>query len=157
MLKKINAIFVSTAKPVNTNLWTGRGVQYYVIKLWLETGRWFSLFTPVSSTNKTDRHDITEILLKVVSKHHKTKPILYKLNSKYISDVEYYCLHTKWTSKVVNLKDSARGKPLKSWQLETKNRFSTHFQISCGCRPSDNLLSPHQKIFCKTSKDLCKV
>ena len=29
------------------------------------TGRWFSPSTPVSSTNKTDRHDITEILLKV--------------------------------------------------------------------------------------------
>ena len=32
---------------------------------WLATGRWFSLGTPVSSTNKTDCHDITEILLKV--------------------------------------------------------------------------------------------
>jgi hypothetical protein len=31
----------------------------------LETGQWFSRGTPVSSTNKTDRHDITEILLKV--------------------------------------------------------------------------------------------
>ena len=30
------------------------------------TGRWSSPGTPVSSTNKTDRHDITEILLKVV-------------------------------------------------------------------------------------------
>ena len=29
---------------------------------WLVTGRWFS---PVSSTNKTDHHDIAEILLKV--------------------------------------------------------------------------------------------
>ena len=28
-------------------------------------GRWFSPGTPVSSTNKTDRHDIDEILLKV--------------------------------------------------------------------------------------------
>ena len=28
-------------------------------------GRWFSLSTPVSSTNKTDSNDITEILLKV--------------------------------------------------------------------------------------------
>jgi hypothetical protein len=28
------------------------------------TGRWFSLGTPVSSTNKSDRHDITEILLR---------------------------------------------------------------------------------------------
>jgi hypothetical protein len=29
---------------------------------WLAAGRWFSPGTPVSSTNKTDRHDITEIL-----------------------------------------------------------------------------------------------
>ena len=29
-------------------------------------GRWFSPGTPVSSTNTTDRHDIAEILLKVV-------------------------------------------------------------------------------------------
>jgi hypothetical protein len=33
---------------------------------WHATGRWFSPGPPVSSTNKTDRHDITEILLKVV-------------------------------------------------------------------------------------------
>ena len=32
---------------------------------WLSAGRWFSPGTPVSSTNKTVRHDITEILLKV--------------------------------------------------------------------------------------------
>jgi hypothetical protein len=31
----------------------------------LATGWWFSLGTLVSSTNKTDCHDITEILLKV--------------------------------------------------------------------------------------------
>jgi hypothetical protein len=32
---------------------------------WLTRGQWFSLGTLVSSTNKTDLHDITEILLKV--------------------------------------------------------------------------------------------
>ena len=32
---------------------------------WLATSRWFSPGPPVSTTNKTDRHDITEILLKV--------------------------------------------------------------------------------------------
>ena len=32
---------------------------------WLATGWWFSSGTPVSSTIKTDRHDITEIVLKV--------------------------------------------------------------------------------------------
>ena len=31
----------------------------------LATGRWYSLGFPVSSTNKTDHHNITEILLKV--------------------------------------------------------------------------------------------
>ena len=31
----------------------------------LAAGRWFSLGTPVSATNKTDRHDIAEILLRV--------------------------------------------------------------------------------------------
>ena len=32
---------------------------------WLVAGRWFSPGSPISSTNKTDHHDITEILLKV--------------------------------------------------------------------------------------------
>ena len=36
------------------------------ICLWLATCRWFSPGPPVSSTNKTDRHDKAEILLKVV-------------------------------------------------------------------------------------------
>ena len=32
---------------------------------WLAAGLWFSPGIPVSSSNKTDRHDITDILLKV--------------------------------------------------------------------------------------------
>ena len=32
---------------------------------WLATGQWFSQGTSVSSTNKTDCHDISEIMLKV--------------------------------------------------------------------------------------------
>jgi len=41
----------------------------------LATGRWFSSGLPVSSTNKTDRHDINEILLKVaLSTINQTKP-----------------------------------------------------------------------------------
>jgi len=43
---------------------------------WLAAGRWFS---PVSSTNKTDRHDITEILLKVALNTKKpNQPYLYQ-------------------------------------------------------------------------------
>jgi hypothetical protein len=43
-------------------------IQHYVINFcqWFATGRWFSLGTLVSSNNKANRHDITEILLKVV-------------------------------------------------------------------------------------------
>ena len=56
---------------------SGQCVQHYVIKFIsdLPTGRWFSPGPSVSSTNKTDRHDITEILLKVALNIIKqTKP-----------------------------------------------------------------------------------
>jgi hypothetical protein len=39
----------------------------------LAHGRWLSTGTPASSTTKTGRHDIAEILLKVVLKHQKSK------------------------------------------------------------------------------------
>ena len=48
--------------PITTDVVSsilGQGEMYNIIA----TGRWFSPGTPVSSTNKTDRHDITEILL----------------------------------------------------------------------------------------------
>ena len=53
---------------------SGRGVQHYVIKF--VSDLWFSL---VSSTNKTDRHDITEILLKVALNaiKHTNKQYIY--------------------------------------------------------------------------------
>jgi hypothetical protein len=38
----------------------------------LPNGRWFSLGTPASSTTKTGRHDIAEILLKKAIKHQKS-------------------------------------------------------------------------------------
>jgi hypothetical protein len=37
------------------------------------TDRWYSPGIPVSSTNKTDRHDITQILLKVALNTTKKK------------------------------------------------------------------------------------
>jgi hypothetical protein len=41
---------------------------------WLATGRWFSTGTPVSSTNKTDLHDIAEVWLKVALNTTKLLP-----------------------------------------------------------------------------------
>ena len=46
------------------NLFKMYSVHHYVCHL-LATGRWFSPGTPVSPINKTNRHDITEIVLKV--------------------------------------------------------------------------------------------
>ena len=54
---------IRTTKVVSLNLAHGEMylMQHYVIKF--VTIRWFS---PVSSNNKTDGHDITDIFLKVV-------------------------------------------------------------------------------------------
>jgi hypothetical protein len=52
-------------------------IQHYVIKFVSDLRQvgWFSLGTPVTSTNKTYLHDITEILLKVaISTINQTKP-----------------------------------------------------------------------------------
>jgi hypothetical protein len=55
---------------------------YDIVRQLLATGRWFSLGTPVSFSNKTDRHDITHILLKValntISHKSNLKPIMEK-------------------------------------------------------------------------------
>jgi hypothetical protein len=45
----------------------------------LAHGQWFSPGTPDSSTTKTGRHDIAEILLKVALKHNKSINHLIKM------------------------------------------------------------------------------
>jgi hypothetical protein len=45
----------------------------------LTHGRWFSPGTPASSTTKTGRHDIAEILLKVALQINKIRPIQMNL------------------------------------------------------------------------------
>jgi hypothetical protein len=46
---------------------------------WLAAGRWFSPCAPVSSINKTDRHNITEILLKVALNTINHKPSMFSV------------------------------------------------------------------------------
>ena len=58
---------------------------YNKVCQWLATGWWFSLGHPVSSINKTDRHDIAEILLKVAL--NTIKPNQTKL----LGQVRYCC------------------------------------------------------------------
>ena len=59
---------------VRISIRPGWGVQHNVIKFvkWLATDRWFSPGPLVSFTNKTDCHDIIEILLKVALNTIKT-------------------------------------------------------------------------------------
>jgi hypothetical protein len=49
----------------------------------LAHGRWFSPGILASSTTKTDRHDITEILLKVALKHQKSNQIICNLKEEF--------------------------------------------------------------------------
>jgi hypothetical protein len=57
------------SKPMTTNITLWRGVLDTALREKVcerrAAGRWFSPGIPVSSTNETDSHDITEILLKV--------------------------------------------------------------------------------------------
>ena len=46
-------------------------------------GWWFSPDTPASSTTKTGRHDIAEILLKVALKHQKSIKSINKIKMQY--------------------------------------------------------------------------
>ena len=62
----------------------------------LATGRWFSPGTPVSSTNKTDRHDITEILLKLAL---NTMKQTNKQTLSFYSNRNSLILHVKFCAK----------------------------------------------------------
>jgi pimeloyl-CoA synthetase len=61
------------------------------------TGQWFSLGTPVTSANKTDCHNITEILLK----RHHSKSRIYFIDQKELHhrnkkvEVKSYLIKTK--------------------------------------------------------------
>ena len=56
---------------------------------WLATGKWFSPNPPVSSTNKTNRHDIAEILLIVALNtiNQTNKPTVNACNHSLIYEI----------------------------------------------------------------------
>jgi hypothetical protein len=71
-----------------------RCTRYNIVWCWWPaTGRWFSPGTPVYSTNKTDHHDITEILLKVALNTINPNLLLYM----YID----YCI--KWKKTLITI------------------------------------------------------
>jgi hypothetical protein len=62
---------------------------------WLVTGRWFSPGTPISSTNRIDRHDIAEILLKVALNTIKQTNNLRTSYAYYVTKKHPRCLRTQ--------------------------------------------------------------
>ena len=75
---------------------------------WLATGRWFS---PASSSNKTDRQDITEILLKVaLNTIDQTKPsfvFINPLNHEYLIQHSLKTGGTKYHFRQVKIPGTA--------------------------------------------------
>jgi len=63
---------------------------------WLVAGQWFSPGTPVSSTNKTNSHDITEILLKVtLNTENQTNKFFFFINAVKLSNLPLFLLPHK--------------------------------------------------------------
>ena len=67
---------------------------------WLVTGLWFSQCTQVSSTNKTDLHDVTEILLKLALNNNQSI-----LNYIYVSLSLWIVCKRKWYSPTTKILD----------------------------------------------------
>jgi hypothetical protein len=65
---------------------------------WLTASRWFSPSPPVSSTNKTDRHDISEILLKVALNiiNQQNQPFHYNIYSNILLVASFVLLRLEY-------------------------------------------------------------
>ena len=112
----------------------------------LTHGRWFF---PASSTTKTGRHDIAEILLKVTLKHQKSKPVyghltlrhfrLYKVHSYLLTvlntgflqsdQVQRYIYKINWLNIKV-LKTAASSKSINLYLYTFIIKCSQLFNVS---------------------------
>ena len=68
---------------------------------WLAVGRWFTLDTPVSSTNKSNCHDMTEIrLISALNTITLTRtPICILVRSVWIIGWKHVCAHISFAHK----------------------------------------------------------
>jgi hypothetical protein len=77
-------------------------IQLYLIKfgLWLGTGQWFSPGTSIPSTNKTDCHNVTYILLKVALNTINQTRFLWSMqcqnNLSLLTELTYYKKKNQW-------------------------------------------------------------
>jgi hypothetical protein len=94
------------------------------VYLLLAHGRWFSPGTPASSTTKTGRHDIAEILLKVALKHQKSNQ--NQMYNRIIASSQNMVVLGNWclSSASTNFQHVVTIKPQGGMTYET-NRWNT--------------------------------
>jgi len=100
---------------------------------WLATGRWFYPGTSVSSTNKTDRHDVDELLFKVACWTHFKKTCLLLIAFIFIKYLRYINL----TIICFENKPSRSSRySIESWNISLSTIVcNTHFFIlTLSCR-----------------------
>ena len=113
-----NYLYIRCLSPLKFWIRTplmARCMRYNIEKVcqWLATCQWFSLGTPVSSINKTDRHNIAEILLKVTlitinqtkpyvlpEYHHRNKKIVNNLGISSYINTHYLYIQTEVTKVI---------------------------------------------------------
>ena len=109
---------------------------------WLATGRWFSPGPSVSSTNKTDRHNITEIFLKVALNTIKQTNINDSdwNNCVLLVLCEFGCdiCNIKLSKLLISfhfifIKKIQREHALYNGSLNLKLAYLIHFLLGCHC------------------------
>jgi hypothetical protein len=126
-ISKDKNVMARTRKYYLKNHYLWQGVLditlYDKVCQWLVTGQWFSLGTPISSTNKTDSRNIAEILLKVAL---NTITLVMARTRKYYLKNHYLTLRSKVTVPQRSL------------------RYTTHRLM---------VMHPHTKYYWPISKD----
>ena len=98
---------------------------------WLATGRWFSPCPPVSSTNKTDHHDIhvAEILLKVALKQTNKDELWTHHFQLWLTKVLKFLIFTMmWLIKIFRTEDNYEWTKCFAWFIQRNFycRIRTH-------------------------------
>ena len=125
-----------------------------IVCQWLATGRWCSPGTPVFSTNKTDRHNITEILSKVAL-NTTNQPTDCKLHIKYINyDILirllkllylYHNRHGRQNGRCVGCNPTLLPKKKKKkFETQLSNKYNMPYLIMIHCKCDFVLLTQQE-------------
>ena len=144
---------VVSSNPVHGEVYS---IQHHVIVIkfqWLAAGRRFSPGTPVSSTNKTDSFDITEILLKVA-----LNTINHKPNQKsWMQNILLNKLKLKGKNNLCIQREITRTKIGTCWKLDffiSYTKIHLKFRIDT---KNTNLIQDNPRMIDTLCKQLIKI